>query len=88
VDWGPEVQHLAARLDEQDRLLRLLAADMQGAEARQGNRLAALEKQAGRLDKASDLQSLRLSAIQHDVDQLRDFITTNKGLTQVRAGSD
>jgi hypothetical protein len=88
VDWGPEFQRLAARFDEQDRLLRLLTAEMQEVEGRQGTRLLAVENQAGRLGKASDLQALRLSAMQHDVDQMREFITAGKGLAQLRAGSD
>lgn len=88
VDWGPEFQRLAARLEEQDRLLRLLAAELQGAEDRQGTRLLALENQTGRLGQADELQSLRLSAMQHDVDQMREFVTASKGLVQLRAGSD
>ncbi len=85
-DWGPEFQRIAQRLDEQGQVLRLLADDVRSVEGRQSGRLTDLEKQAGHSAKASDLQSLRVKALEHDIDKLREFLTLRTGLAQQSAG--
>ena len=75
-------QQLTQRLEEQDQVLRLLSDELQALEGRQGSRLVALEKQSGVANEAGDLQALRISAMQHDIDQMREFITGRKGSAQ------
>jgi len=79
-----ELQRLAARLEDQERLLTLLAQEIRAVEGRQGRRLAALEDVATRLDQSADLGSLRLSAMQHDIDRLREFVTGKSQVAQLR----
>ncbi len=85
-DWGPEFQRLAQHLDEQDALLRLLAAELRSVEDRQGDRLMAVENQAGNVTRASDLQSLRVAALQHDIDRMREFLTARTHVAQQSPG--
>jgi hypothetical protein len=85
-DWGPEFQRLAQRLDEQDQVLRLLSAELRAAEGRQADRLADLEKRAGKAIRAADLDSLRFTALQHDIDELREFLTPRTRPAQQSAG--
>ncbi len=84
-DWGPEFQRLVERLDEQGRVLRLLAAELRAVEGRQGGRVTSLEDQAGKAAKATDLQGLRVAAIEHDIDKLREFLTMRSPAAQQSA---
>jgi hypothetical protein len=88
-DWGPEFQRMAARLEEQGQVLRLLAAELRAVEGQQHSRLTELEKQAGNATKATELQALRVTAVQHDIDKLRQFLMVRTAIAQSSdSGSD
>jgi hypothetical protein len=80
---------MAARLEEQGQVLRLLAAELRAVEGQQHSRLTELEKQAGNATKATELQALRVTAVQHDIDKLRQFLMVRTAIAQSSdSGSD
>jgi hypothetical protein len=76
AEFASAVKRLADRLEDQERLLALVTTEIKAVGGRHAEQLVALEKQLNRLDKTAEFHGLRVSAVQHDIDRMREFITS------------
>jgi hypothetical protein len=78
-----DLQRLITRLEEQEKLLRLLNAAVEGADGRQTSKILELDNRLSQMRKEANLHSLHLSALQRDIDQVRRFLTHSNDVAQI-----